>query len=524
MVRLSDVNTTDIADAVRLGCNTMCHVFNADDNGIPFFSVVARPDAEISMSLEAHIPGRHLNGLLNAMDAVGAEVDEECIEKHTRAAFFSYGGAVPLPLGRSEGSNEPDLLGPHDIREGFHALYALVKYRDSRQARELAEKSIALILDYWDPVGDIDYDRLQRDFGLKLRRGSSFINEAARSIGPLVKYYRATGYGPALELALMLKERAVSGFFRADGSYDDDLFGTHCHSTTCVLSSLAQLADLTHDSVLMGRVKAFYDNGLKQISDELGWGIETSRREPNNGRGEANNTGDILETALVLGRWGYPEGYHDAERILRGHLLPSQLRDVSWIEEPPNPQGLDGRKDVARRLKGSFGFPAPYGHEPLNIDEVKFNTDVVGGSVGSLCEAFREVATSGQDGLRVNLLFDHETADVRVQSPYKHGSLTVTVKRPTPLFVRVPPWVNEADLRVKGSAGPHRMSNGYALIAQPPVNRPITFDFPLPSTDLTLTHPPTDEKLDGGIRVKLRGDEVVAMDNFGADLTFFAPL
>ena len=127
-------------------------------------------------------------------------------------------------------------------------------------------------------------------------------------------------------------------------------------------------------------------------------------------------------------------------------------------------------------------------------------------------------------GFIINLLFDHDSPEIAVQSPYTHGSLTVTVKRPTPLFVRVPPWVNEADLRVKGSAGPHRMSNGYALIAQPPVNRPITFDFPLPSTDLTLTHPPTDEKLDGGIRVKLRGDEVVAMDNFGADLTFFAPL
>ena len=35
MARMKDVNTTDIADAVRLGCRTMQNVFNADDNGVP---------------------------------------------------------------------------------------------------------------------------------------------------------------------------------------------------------------------------------------------------------------------------------------------------------------------------------------------------------------------------------------------------------------------------------------------------------------------------------------------------------
>ena len=49
---------------------------------------------------------------------------------------------------------------------------------------------------------------------------SSFIVGLARAIGPLVKYYRATGYAPALELAVVLKEKAISSFFIDDGSYD----------------------------------------------------------------------------------------------------------------------------------------------------------------------------------------------------------------------------------------------------------------------------------------------------------------
>ena len=35
MTRLSNVNTTDILESIRLGCQTMSSIFNADDNDIP---------------------------------------------------------------------------------------------------------------------------------------------------------------------------------------------------------------------------------------------------------------------------------------------------------------------------------------------------------------------------------------------------------------------------------------------------------------------------------------------------------
>jgi hypothetical protein len=229
----------------------------------------------------------------------------------------------------------------------------------------------------------------------------------ARAIGPLVKYYRATGYGPALVLATVLKDKSLAEVFCADGSYDRERFGDHTHSTTCVMSSLAQLADLTSDVPLMLRVKAFYDNGLWDIRDEFGWVVESSGEGRNPDKGEVNNSGDIMETGLILGKWRFAEGYHDAERILRCHILPSQLRDVSFIAEPKNPEGVDGMRDVAARLHGSFGFPAPYGHEPLDLPNIKFNLDIVGGAVGSLCEALRSATTRDKLGHHVNLLFDH---------------------------------------------------------------------------------------------------------------------
>src|ERR1700730_2948770 len=101
--RVKNVNTTSIRSAVEMACQTMSHVFNSDDNDIPFFASSVWPKAELSFyesHTESHVPGRHLNALLNAEDALGVRIDESAIEKHMRAAFFSYSGPVALPLNR----------------------------------------------------------------------------------------------------------------------------------------------------------------------------------------------------------------------------------------------------------------------------------------------------------------------------------------------------------------------------------------------------------------------------------------
>ena len=519
MAKLQDVNTTDVADAIRLGCRTMQSVFNADDNDIPFFASQVLPEAFLGFQSsynEAHVPGRHLNALLSAQDALGLEPGEEAIEKHTRAAFFAFSGPAPFPLNRDYIGGPLVNFLDHNLREGFHALYALVKYRQDERARKLAENCIEAVFEYWHPERGWDKPRLEA-MGLKVHSWT-FVSGPARSIGPLVKYYRATGYGRALELALMLAEKATTEFFRDGGDFDPVLFGGHTHSTTCTMSSLAQLADLLGDARLMQRVKAFYDNGLWKIRDELGWVAENVRMHENPpDQGEVNNTGDIVETALILGRWGHPDCFHDAERIVRGHLLPSQLRDVSFISEPPNPNNEDGKRNVADRHRGAFGFPAPYGHQPVGAKAVSFNMDIVGGAVGSLCEVWREAVRTDASGHHVNLLFDRETDALKVESPYTHGPLEVTVKRPAPLWVRMPPWVDRTAMRVTGLEQQPRVFGAYAFAPAPPVGRPLTFAFAMPEQTITMRHRTHD------IRVRLRGDEVVAMDNFGADLTYFDP-
>jgi hypothetical protein len=154
----------------------------------------------------------------------------------------------------------------------------------------------------------------------------------------------------------------------------------------------------------------------------------------------------------------------------------------------------------------------------VDADHVSFNMDIVGGAVASLCEVYRAVTRLDTAGHWVNLLFDHETDAIVVESPYTHPALRVRVKKAAPLFVRIPPWIKPQEIQLIGVATTPQVTNRYLYIAEPPVNQWITVAFPLATETLTLHHRTRD------IRVQLQGDRVAAMQNFGADLTFFDPV
>ena len=115
MAKLADVNTTDIRDGIRLGCQTMSRTFNAEDNDVPYQRNLAFDDARFVWVPrgDSHVPGRHLNALLRAEAVADITIDENAIEKHKHAAFFSYSGPVRLPLAR-EKSTIPRFSNPNN--------------------------------------------------------------------------------------------------------------------------------------------------------------------------------------------------------------------------------------------------------------------------------------------------------------------------------------------------------------------------------------------------------------------------
>ena len=101
--------------------------------------------------------------------------------------------------------------------------------------------------------------------------------------------------------------------------------------------------------------------------------------------------------------------------------------------------------------------------------------------------------------------------------------ITITVRRrPGPLFVRFPSWA-PANIRVTCNDDgvvdvTTSHTDGYLMIATPPIDQLLCFAFGLPEHQITLRHRAHE------IKVAMRGDAVVAMQSFGADLTFFPPL
>jgi len=86
--------------------------------------------------------------------------------------------------------------------------------------------------------------------------------------------------------------------------------------------------------------------------------------------------------------------------------------------------------------------------------------------------------------------------------------------------LRIPPWVDPEVVLVEGVAGRPVRTGDYLYFSEVVSGQTLQVRYPLADVEITLSpdvhlHP---------IRVKMRGDEVVAMENFGADLTFFDPL
>ena len=512
MTGLLHVNAVDVRDAVQLGCQTMSRAFNRHDADRPFFSAFLRPAARLGWSShysDAHVPGRHLNALVAAKTYMGLEIDDETVRKHAVALFFSWSGEIPLPLNRgSIRAGVPDVFLAHNLREGFHGLNALILGYDDNQAFDLARRSIDFVQKNWNSRAGWSFPEAPSGF-----IPNHVVSGIGRAIGPLVKIYANTGHSPALALAQDIAGAALE-FFPEDGRYLGNRLGNHVHSITSTLSSLAQLAELTGDSGLMRRVAAFYDRGLWEIRDEIGWAIESTRLGANPDRGEVNSSGDIMETALILGARQDSAYYGDAERILRCHILPSQLRDISWsvTREGGNlPSG-----SVFARLQGAWGFPAPYGHEPVGLQSVQFNLDIVGGTVASLCEFFRRSRVQdGENRVWLHCLRDMDEDAIRVRTPYTQDSLSIVMNVPGALAIRVPNWFAE-DPAAFAERNKLVHVDGYWHFESTKVSQLLELPLALEPQTIVLRHKTRDIKAD------LAGDSVVSMENHGADLTFFA--
>lgn len=450
MLRLNDLRlkATDMRQSIRLGVEHICQgAVNRRRGCLPLvrFNLTESPAwARHEYWGSPHMVGRFLDALAVSAPILDLPADEEVVEglrqllheclDHPSGFAFD---TLPDPHTGQRGA------GMHNCREVLLALTGLTQWRGCEQSQALARRFVRAIEEATRETGTFPAPILL-DYGWAAQPAQENHpnTHSGRLIGALVKYYRVTHDPVALDLAVRFADHNIAHTFTPEGELTEAA-GEHLHSTEGTVTAIIDLGVLTGEADYVQIGKRLYDVGLRPWRTSFGWAKEG--RNERRDRGEANNTGDFIEAALLLGQAGYQEYFGDAERFIRNGLLASQIVNTDWI--PPYDGTPDTEdhlySDVHLRAKGAFAFTTPN-------DYHSYNTDLVGGAVQSLCEAWQAILTEDQAGLHVNMLFSRESEALALCSCLpEEGRVEITMHRAHPLFVRLPSWLERERLQVR---------------------------------------------------------------------------
>ena len=256
--------------------------------------------------------------------------------------------------------------------------------------------------------------------------------------------------------------------------------------------------------------------GLPRFHSSFGWSQEALDRY--NLRGESNNTGDLLRLALLLGACGWASCYEDAERILRSHLLPSQVVDVDDLPDDEHVEDAWSRR--ASRLRGGFSFPTP--NDLMLEKNAPLTTyDITSGAVDGLCESQRALATCASGVPRLHLLFSGAAAGLRIESELpRDGRVRLQGDGGgQSVMIRLPSWADPAQTKAKvgGQEVEFRVYGGYALIHLEPAGMvEVTFPIAEKRTEESICYQ--------RFTIQWRGDQITAMSPAAQNRPMFPPV
>ena len=464
-----------------------------------------------------HDVARAIHGLSMAEEITGDSIEEAILNDLAEHLLALFDENDNLPGTHADDTGQR-FVNLHNVREATHALTALIQRGDNR-AEYWARRMVRTMLQALDETGQIHLDRLPE----YVESYSHQPSQEGRAVDALVRYYRVSGDEVALELATLMTNYALEHCFTTAGTLTEEA-GTHGHSINALVAGMLDLALLLNDQQLLHRVKAVYDVGLPRFNSSFGWSMESlSNFTP---RGESNNTGDILRAALLLGRAGFPDYFEHAERILRGHLLPSQVIHVEGFSDNPDAQvenpdniGEDRLRNMASRIRGGFAFPTPNDFL-VQADAAIVVYDITSGAVDGMCEAWRAIITENAAGIFINLLLSCEAKGVRVKS-YLSGEGKIDIENASGrnIFVRIPLSVMPKDIRLKVNGIEHTLNfiGSHLLIPGKEEVQTINIEFPM-----------REERTVESIAYKRytidwRGNQIIAISPEAEHLPMFPP-
>lgn len=460
----------------------------------------------------AHMPGRKLEALSSAAKILLPADMEPCGKTNSLYRLAEHYGFHTSSIDAIENwayrifENSTGMMGSidldtlqqetvldlHNLREVMYAFVGIIRANPSDQhAIRMALHIIQQVNRYTDPVtGEWNVELYEKETGGKVicsvcnpEEGIKFTAGLGRYIEALMRLYSVCPLVEALEQAVLLQRIFFRTVLPPDGSFSPSRFCLHTHSVTASICGIALLGEATHDRGILDRIDRFMKNGFYDIALDLGWSTENCART--DWVGEINNSCDLMETCLVLGRCGY-EGYDSrAEQMLRSHILPAQLLDVSFI--PDIPMEDDSISHLASRMRGAFGFPCPYGHEEHPGSEISFNWDITAGGVSGLCQAMLNRAWKAPGVTYLRLLFDYEDDVILFTDPYKaDGRSILYVKKPQIVRLRIP---NNCRIRLpENQSWKSEMAGEWMTLTGLPVCTEISLEFQFMRKEETISY------------------------------------
>ncbi|MFZ2653776.1 MAG: hypothetical protein WAX69_02565 [Victivallales bacterium] len=420
-------------------------------------------------------------------------------------------------------------INPHNFRETLLAFGGLVRRRQSAWAREAGLQLVRAMDRCLRTDGSFDYTQLgcwgQAPYSddpshTQTKRNGWFdsTGSSGRSLEALVWFFEATGEPLVLDVARRIAEHHLRFSTNKDGSVRAEIVNPenvgHNHSYHGTLRGLLRFGLLTGQKEYVDVVEATYRHAdHRRIVMESGWAphdlgkprFSNNHGDPGN---EPSTTGDAAQLALWLAlEAGCLDLLDDVERYVRARILPAQLTE--------NDVRCNQERKFSRRECGSWGA---YGPSHAGKGCIP---DILAAVIHSLCDIYGHICTQTPVGIRVNLHFDYEDARLKITSLRNDcGLLSVLVKQPDNIMVRIPQWTPEASLKLSldGQALPVQRLGSFAWISCGILSAQskIELSYELPKKQ-------TEELMPSGRRYRFwwRGDEIIGVSPQDEPLPFY---
>ncbi|MFC1453344.1 hypothetical protein ACFLSJ_08385 [Verrucomicrobiota bacterium] len=241
---------------------------------------------------------------------------------------------------------------------------------------------------------------------------------------------------------------------------------------------------------------------------------------------------DVVWIGVKLSEAGYGDYWEDLDRLVRNHLVESQLTDKSIIERivehsPEREPGSDynigqtgkpsrvhqfpnreyAGADVIERVHGTWASLLG----PVSADHAWVMQCCSPNAALALYYAWDAAARYKAGHARVNLFLNRRAAwgDVLSHLPYQ-GRVEVRNRAASRLSVRVPPWVRRSGLALSVDDEPRvpEWCGSYAQISGLAPGSTVTLDFDLPDRTVTATAH-SDLENETACEIRLRGNTVL---------------